>query len=316
VREYRNSGDAAAWVLLFILTVAIAALEMRAPLPISSDGVSTILLACGGLTCAAHFYRSVRPREHFAVMCTSLCQVILFTVLGSLFSYLVAREGGPLWDGRLSAWDRFIGFDWLRYVRWLDDHPLLAGALRLAYASLIPQVVLVVLALGFARRVGSLRTVMLAAMACGTVTILLSAFAPAAGNYAFLGLGPRNSQVLHRWAAEARDFDALRSGALSVVKLGQMQGIIIFPSYHAGLATITSWGFWVSRLGWVRWPGVIVGAATVAATPVDGGHYAVDVLAGMIVAAGAVWWARSAVAWQPSPVRALPFRRSRAASGL
>ena len=50
-----------------------------------------------------------------------------------------------------------------------------------------------------------------------------------------------------------------------------MQGIITFPSYHAGLSLVTLWGFWASRMAWLRWPGMLLAALTIVATPVDGG---------------------------------------------
>ncbi len=35
-------------------------------------------------------------------MCVSLSQVILFSAAGSILSYLLAREGGALWDVQLA----------------------------------------------------------------------------------------------------------------------------------------------------------------------------------------------------------------------
>lgn len=101
-------------------------------------------------------------------MCVALAQVILFTALGIVRSYLLARGGGALWDSLLARWDRAIGFDWLSYVVWVDRSVLGTSLFRIAYASLIPQVVLLVLTLSFCHRLAELRTVMLAAIATGT----------------------------------------------------------------------------------------------------------------------------------------------------
>lgn len=318
MRDLENSGgDAAAWALLFGLLLSIAALMIRAPLAIEATGFRNLVLACGGLICAAQFYRRVRPREHFAAMCVSLSQVILFSAAGSILSYLLAREGGALWDVRLARWDHAIGFDWLAYVRWVDVHPWLVRPLRFAYASLIPQVIAVVLALGFTRRLIELRTVMLAAIGCGMVAILISAFIPAVGNYTLFGLGSDDFQAVRPLAGHSHEaaFNGLRDGTFAVLRLREMEGIITFPSYHAGLAAITLWGFWVSRISWVRWPGVLVAGATIVSTPIDGGHYAVDVIAGILIAVASLWAARRAIFWRPAwNVTALPFRRLREAS--
>ena len=70
-----------------------------------------------------------------------------------------------------------------------------------------------------------------------------------------------------------------------------MEGIITFPSYHAALAIVLGWALW--QVAWLRWPGVVVNGLVVAATPIDGGHYFVDVFAGAVIAALAIAAARS-----------------------
>ncbi len=104
---------------------------------------------------------------------------------------------------------------------------------------------------------------------------------------------------------------------MSQLDLSLMQGIITFPSYHAGLSAVTLWGFWTSGVRWLKWTGPVVALATIVATPVDGGHYFVDVLAGVVIAAVSILVAAKAVRWTPAWPRltALPFRRSHAASG-
>jgi len=279
--------------------------------------MATLAIACLALSAAALFYRTVRTKENFSVMCVALSQVILFTVLGSLLSYLLARNGGSLWDARLAAWDRAIGFDWLAFVHLVDRSAAVTAWLKLAYASLIPQVIALVLTLGFTHRLAELRILMLAAMAAGTITVVLSALFPAVGNYVHLGLSAGDFAHVNPFAGEVHmhDFDALRAGTVQVLRLDTMEGIITFPSYHAALSVVTLWGFWTSRLPFIRWPGALLAISTIVATPVDGGHYLVDVLAGGAIAVVALGWSKRAIYWTPSnQLTALPFRRSHAAS--
>ena len=315
IPEQPATGDSAAGAMLVFLAIAIAACQWLQPIAIDPRSTVTLIAACGALALAALFYRRVRPRENFAVMCVALSQVILFTALGIVLSYLLARNGGELWDSRLAEWDRAIGFDWLAYVRWFDQSAVAVTWLKLAYASLIPQVIALVLALGFTQRLAELRTVMLAAIVAGTVTIILSSLFPAVSNYIHLGLSARDFVHVDPFAGDVhmRDFTALRDGTTQLLVLGKMQGIITFPSYHAGLSVVTLWGFWASRMAWVRWPGMLLAASTIVATPVDGGHYLVDVIAGGAIAVLALVWSKRAVCWAPAPM-ALPFRRSREAS--
>jgi len=311
-------GDFAALMVLVLLALAVAACQWLAPLPVDPSSMVTLGVACATLWGAALFYRRVRPRENFAVMCVALSQVILFTALGIVLSYLLARTGGDLWDSRLAAWDRALGFDWLAYVRWFDQSSVAVAWLKIAYASLIPQVITLVLVLGFSNRLAELRIVMLAAIVAGTVTVVLSSFFPAVSNYINLGLSARDFQHVNPFAGDVhmRDFNALRDGTAHALELGKMEGIITFPSYHAGLSVVSLWGFWATRIAWVRWPGMLLAASTIVATPVDGGHYLVDILAGGAIAALALAWSKRAIFWAPAPasLTAWPFRRSREAS--
>jgi membrane-associated phospholipid phosphatase len=60
------------------------------------------------------------------------------------------------------------------------------------------------------------------------------------------------------------------------------EGIITFPSFHAALGIIFIAGLWPIPV--LRWIGLIVNVLMIAATPVEGGHYFIDVLAGVVIA--------------------------------
>ena len=313
-----QGSDAAAWATIGGLLAIVLVIQLRAPLAMDPAGFVALASASGALGLAALFYSRVRTRENLAATCLALIQVLLFSTFGCVLSYMLARNGGPLWDARFVAWDRALGFDWLGYVRLVDSQPWLVTPLRLAYGSLIPQIVVLLLAFGFAGRLRELRTVILGAILCGTATVLLSSLFPAVSSYVHLGLTAGDFRNIDPWAGyvHLEHFSALRDGSIGAIALPKMQGIITFPSYHAGLSAVTLWGFWMARPAWVRWPGMAVALATIAATPVDGGHYFVDVLAGITLAVASIAVARRAVDWSPaaSPLTASPFRRSHAAS--
>lgn len=294
----KSGRDDAAWLILLGILLLVAALQWRTPLWVEPAGLLPISLATLALGGAASFYARVRVRPNFSAMCLSLLQILLFSTIGSLLSYLLAREGGPLWDTTLARWDAAIGFDWLSYVRWIDDHGWMVLPLKIAYASLIPQILILVLAQGFAGRISDMRRMIFAAMLCGTITILLSPLFPAVSNFVHLGLQSQDFTHVDPWAGyiHLADYQSLRAGTMHSLMLTKAQGIITFPSYHAGLATVTLWAFW--RTPWVRWPGVVTAILTIVATPVDGGHYLVDILAGIALASACIALSSKATDWR------------------
>lgn len=76
-----------------------------------------------------------------------------------------------------------------------------------------------------------------------------------------------------------------------------MKGLIGFPSFHAVLALLLMWYFRVlPRIRWIAW---IVNSVVIAATPIAGGHHAVDILAGApvaLLAVGIAGWAHGLTA--------------------
>ena len=315
--EPPTSRDAASWGIVAALIVAVTAMEIARPMAIEMRSLAGLALACMVLSAAAAFYTRVRVDERFSACCLGLAQALLFSAVGSILSYLLARTTMPLCDSALGAWDGALGLDWVGYAHFVDTHAWLVPIYRVAYASLIPQTIVIILALGFTGKIDQLRKFILAAILSGTVSVLLAGAFPAIGTFAHFGLKP--SDFTHVWQstglADLRDFLAVRSGSMTILDLRRMQGIIIFPSYHAALALVAGWAFWKSGLAWLRWPGVLLALVTIVATPVEGGHYFIDVIVGLAIAAASIAGASRLVFVRvPMPlIRAWPSRRSRAA---
>jgi membrane-associated phospholipid phosphatase len=67
------------------------------------------------------------------------------------------------------------------------------------------------------------------------------------------------------------------------------KGLIGFPSFHAVMALFVVW--YARELRYVRWFVLALNTAVLVATPIQGGHHVVDVLAGFVVAAVSVLFA-------------------------
>jgi len=278
-----RTSDAPAWTMiaamLLACLLACAGLGFGVrPGQAMSPAIGLLLL--GGAVAIGR--RTGRPR--LTAGATAFLQMTLFTVAGVVLAYGLAARAGASWDPALAAADRRLGFDWPAIFRTLDAHPVAVWIGGLAYHSLIAQMVVAIVVLAACRRTDQLRVAVAAAIGSGFVTILISALMPAGGNL-FDPAGYRHLWPSVAWSDRAL-VAGLRDGSRRLLDLGQMTGIVSFPSYHATLPTILAWaqrGVPRMRVIAPAWA-----AVTIVATPVFGGHYAVDVLAGILLAVVAI----------------------------
>jgi membrane-associated phospholipid phosphatase len=252
--------------------------------------IASVLLCAG-----AWFYRHWRPDPKLAAGLESTAQLIAFAAVGAPLSYLAAAAGAgiPLQDGMFDAIDRAMGFDWMALLRWLEDAPVTFIALRLIYGSLTLQMALAVLCLAFTGRQAWLRTFMLGFMISALVTIAISALLPAAGVWLHYGLTPQDARVLPTVSTVWPVFTGLRDGTVRALVAAGAEGVITFPSLHAALAVIVAAALWPVRA--LRWPILLLNAAMLAATPIDGAHYLIDIIAGGAIAAVSLFAAQRIV---------------------
>jgi len=235
----------------------------------------------------------VRADARLVAGATSFLQITLFTILGVVLAYLLAAASGPLCDNWLTVVDKRLGFDWPAIIALADKLPkpilLIAG---IAYHSLVLQMVACVLVLAGTGRLARLQRTMAAAILAGGVTVLVSGLLPATGNL----FDPDHYRQL--WGSVAWGdrglVRGLRDGSIRQLDLSHMTGIVSFPSYHAALTVILLWGLY--PLARLRVPAAIWAGLTILATPLFGGHYAVDVLAGLLLAIVALSVARGLAA--------------------
>lgn len=212
---------------------------------------------------------------------------------GAFASLIAAATARPYADEWLMAADAalFYGFDWRAAIASIAGREQLLIAASHVYASLHWQPIVLTLAL-FALGKGSRCWVFATAWAITlAATIAIFPFLPALGGYLHFGI-PQSDMpgVLVRAAwLHAAILEPVRDGSLRVLEAGVLEGVVTFPSFHAAAAVLLAWGFWGLR--WLRWPGVALNAAMIAASVVIGGHYLVDVVAGCTIAGGAIWCA-------------------------
>jgi hypothetical protein len=241
----------------------------------------------------ANAWSSRRRDPQVMFVLGSTAQIVLVTVLLAPLTYVAAAANFPLRDAELMAADRALGFDWAAYVAYVNDHPALAAWLSYGYTMIRWPLFAIPVALSAVGRCARLQEFTLAFALALIATVFISALVPAIGVYQQIGLDPAALASLNPQAYldQVRDLEPVRDGALRHLDLFGLAGIVTFPSFHAASCLLYAWALWPVR--WMRPIAVVANVAMFAATPIDGGHYFVDLIAGVAVA----WLGIVAAGW-------------------
>jgi PAP2 superfamily len=218
-----------------------------------------------------------RRNRRIANMAEAWALWFAFTAAFTALTYLAASCAFPLQDVMMERLDRAIGFDWSAWHDAVLDRPILSWLLLVAYASLLPQTILSIIYFPATDRPARIRELLLLAGATSAATVLISAIWPALGPFAEHG----------GWnVAYLRDLLALRAGGPWHFELSAMDGIVTMPSYHTVMAVLFTYAF--RRTGLVGYGIATLNLVMLLSIPPIGGHYLVDMLAGVALALGAI----------------------------
>ena len=261
------------WSLLALLAVVDAvglqAEDMSlAPRSLLTVILTIIILLILSMICK-YFFRSVRIAEMTHMMAAALT----FTSVTSIFSYLAVGWQRPLIDDYLVAADHALGLDWLASYKWVIAHPWIHEALSVAYSTLVPQIILLLLVLNFLGRCTRSWEMLWLYMVSCLLCILFSGFWPAVGAFGYYHIETDRPYV--------HVFMALHNGALRVIGT-PIQGIVQFPSFHVAagiLLTYVARGMWVLFLFLLE-----INILLLLSTPAVGGHHFADLWGGIVLA--------------------------------
>ncbi|MGE5164924.1 MAG: phosphatase PAP2 family protein [Sphingobacteriales bacterium] len=154
--------------IIWAIIVALAVTILMAPLASNFQLMGRSFLMAGGATVLSFagywLYQTHRPDARLASALGGTAQIVAFAAVGAPFSYIAASFDLPLRDAWFDAADRALGLDWSALLNWMDAHANLHPLFRLIYLSLLPQTVIVVLAL--AQLMGMGRKASLPSPAC------------------------------------------------------------------------------------------------------------------------------------------------------
>lgn len=212
-----------------------------------------------------------------AAMCADLVAASL--VLGTA-SYLAAAAGRPMAAAQFAAMDQAMGFDWKAYTGFIEARPWLKNTLFAAYMTMALQLGILVVYFAIRGRLDWLRLTLNTFILAAIITIAISALLPAVDADVTFGKyqAVMTAQGWSTGGLRANHFLNLHDGFMTRIPVMEATGIVTFPSFHTVCGVLFTICF--AQIRFCLWPAAIVNALLIAATPIEGGHYAVDALAG------------------------------------
>jgi membrane-associated phospholipid phosphatase len=230
------------------------------------------------------FYNHIRSDARLATTLNSTAQILAFSTAAAPLSYVAASIARPVWDTTLMNWDKDLGLNWQTLLAVMNDYPELHRIFAFAYSNIISQVTIVIVALMLADRTLWLRRFVIAFVTTTLISILISVVIPAQGVWGYLHLTSHDYPAISPVTQDQHlsIFNGLRDGTRRLLTGEGTEGIITFPSMHAALALLFIFALW--SIPATRWLGMAFNIIMILSTPIDGGHYFSDVIAGMVMA--------------------------------
>jgi hypothetical protein len=251
-------------------------------------GYISALMTGGAALAIGQFYRRFRTNEGIALASTAAGLFIVFSLAGSVFNYLLLPIQGERIDPLLMQIDALLGYSWSGLVTWTSRHPPFGAMLQFVYLSSMPQLIIVILVLGFSGRRDDLHRFLLTGLIAALITIGFWGFFPSSGPAAWEALpedvlaalpmvvGPGYGAELHRLAAEGVKF----------ITPKEVLGLIAFPSFHTVMALLSV--FFMAQFRKAAPVFVALNMLMLPAILVHGGHHLVDLLGGAAAKAAAM----------------------------
>jgi membrane-associated phospholipid phosphatase len=311
-----DSDARVAWQLFNLNWIPIAAMGGILLLAVAFTDFSLEPVAFGttvaiaiGLALVTYVYTFAKaeaadPKLTFSL--GTISQITLVTAIVGPLSYVAGATNLPLQDQTFLFIDRAIGMDPEPIARFVDAHPEIAHWLNVGYGFIKWPLLGIPIILTMTLRLVRLQLFIGAMCFALAVTIAISALVPAIGTFYGLHLSAENFSSLNTtmYAAQLRDITALRNGSLRHLELLHLAGIVSFPSFHAASAVLYMWALWPVR-GFAS-VSIAMNVLMIAATPFIGAHYMIDVIGGILLAAGSIVLAKRYLAFKLATQKPAP----------
>jgi hypothetical protein len=216
-------------------------------------------------------------------------QLLLLTALLAPLTYIAGAFVFPFADAYLLRLDRALGLEWRVYLDLVNAYPWLGEVSNFGYKMIRWPLFTIPLVLGLTGHVLHLNRFVLAFGVALLLTSVVSGLVPAVAAYTHLQLTPADYANINpmETSGHLAHLYGVRDGTLRELDVLGLTGIVTFPSFHAASCLLYLWAFWPVRV--MRPIALAANGLMLLSTPIDGGHYFVDVLAGLAVAACGIW---------------------------
>ncbi|WP_157217527.1 phosphatase PAP2 family protein [Flavisphingomonas formosensis] len=217
---------------------------------------------------------------------SALMQASTIASAGVILAYCAATAGHPLVDSAMLRFDRMIGYDWRAFALFFASHPSFARLTILCYNSNVVQPVLLILLLIQASHYERLEKFVVTMTVTLALTILIFIFYPVTTAWTYEWHSPARLAI-YRYLLPGTDgwiHELLQIRQGYRPPSGTFwQGIIGFPSFHTISALLYIWAAWPLR--WARMIFVPANILMILGALLSGGHYAADLVCGVIITA-------------------------------
>lgn len=272
------------WIFLIALSVVDVFLLYYTHTRLSPDTLPFTIAVAGGIGAITLIYRYLRKDFGIYIALQMTNQLIVGSLVIAALSYLGAWFNYPFIDNKLEVFDHIPGYDWLTYAKWVNSNPLRANIFFFCYRSAGPGIPLVPVVLFLLKEFVPLQRFALGFLVSATFTIVLATFWPA--RIAFEYYGITANMLPHVDVAGGLhylyDYYAMRNHTMNILPFA-FAGLVEFPSFHSTIAILGIAAANHIRLKPLRYLVILINAIMLISTPVNGGHYFIDTVAGAII---------------------------------
>ena len=273
------------WCFVGAMAVLTLASLVLTGLTVDLTSNPWVFLSIGGILAISFFCRYRRPNPHLCAITEATAQLLLILLFGILLTYAAVAFNFPYVDAELYAIDNAIGFSRHGYLTFFATRPWLTKTLEMAYFCMLPQFALVPAIMFFARKFALVQRMIVAVAISLLATALISVLTPSLTAFVHVDL-PQMTSVPADIYTIVPTMEALRDGTMRTVRLDNLEGLVSFPSFHTTAAMIFAWTLRTVR--YVGFAGLVLNIALIAATPIIGAHYFIDLVGGAVIAFAAM----------------------------